>query len=685
MRKRLKISTNARVLENAILVSIMLFLFNLLFPIHDSTLLFICEEILVFLTVYFCYNYIFRFINSKSDSPFSLVLNAGILAALIFFIVSVIKALLSTSESGNEAGFFNSLFSVLITFVFIGAIVYIFATFRELFFLRQKKDPSIYFDTMLVFFALSYFSNILVKFDPALVYPNEAFSVVTVVLIFLNSLRVSWIAFLTKRQKYYLLIISIVLSILFGMNYAIVSDIKNNIVSQLLYSFSPGLHTFINLLMIYGTINFGVIFFTTLFHLPTAEAFDHKVEEVSSLMDLTKLITQVFDFKELAETITSSTTKICNTDSAWLLTNVNDKIELNSVHNIGYVEADKITKAILEIGENEIFDVTIIQPETIHPLMINEENTFNFKSIAVAPLKVHNSINGYLFTARLHDSNFNADEIKSIGAFADFASVAMENAKLIKESIEKERLEKEFDVARDIQRKILPTSIPSSDRLDISALFVPAFEVGGDYYDFFELDEDRLGFVVADVSGKGISAAFIMAEVKGIFESLSKIIFNPRELLINVNDILKNSLDKKNFVTAIYGIINKKTGVLNFARAGHTPVHICSGEKIQRLQPAGIGLGLDFNAGFAASIKEMEIQLKNNDIVICYSDGIPEAKNNLNDDFGYERLDSSILKNSSMDLDLITSSIMKELTVFSQNHSQHDDITLVIFKWNQNK
>ncbi len=685
MRDRMKILQNSRGLENAILVSIILFLFNLLFPQHDSTVLFICSELLVFLTVYFSYNYIYRFLNSKLDSPFSLVLNAGILAALIFFIVSVVKALLGAPESGKDVGFFNSLFSVLLTFVFIGAIVYIFSTFRELFYLRQKKDPGTYFNTMLVFFTLSYFSNILLKFDPTFDYPKEAFTVVTTVLIFLNSLRVAWIAFLTKKQKYYLLIISIVLSILFGMNYAIVSDIENNIVSRLLYAFSPGLHTFINLLMIYGTINFGVIFFTTLFHLPTAEAFDHKVEEVSSLMDLTKLITQVFDFKELAETITSSTTKICNTDSAWLVTKVDNEIELNSVNNIGYVEADKITKVILEEEDSEIVGVTTIHPETIRIAIKDDVQTFNFKSIAVAPLKVHNNINGYLFTARQNDSTFNTDEIKSIGAFADFASVALENARLIKKSIEKERLEKEFDVARDIQRKILPTIIPTSSQLDISALFVPAFEVGGDYYDFFELDNERLGFVVADVSGKGISAAFIMAEVKGIFESLSKLIFDPRELLINVNNILKSSLDKKNFVTAVYGIINKRRGILNFARAGHTPIHICSGGKIERLQPAGIGLGLDYTTGFAASLKAMEIQLKNNDIVICYSDGIPEAKNNMEEDFGYDKFDNSILTSYNLDLELISKNIMKELTVFSKNHSQHDDITLVIFKWNENK
>jgi len=680
MRNQLKNIARSRGLENAILVSILLFLFNLVFPLHDSNILAIINELLVFFSVFFLFHYVHQFLNSKVDSPLTLVLNAGILAALIFFIVSIANSILGSPDTSRGIGFFNSLFSVLLTFVFIGSIVYIFSTFRELFFLRQKKDLSTFYNTMLIFFALSFFSNILVLFDPSFDYPKDAFYVVTIVLICLNSTRVSWIAFLTKKQKYYLLLISVILSALFGMNFA--TFIDNSIMRQIVYTFSPGLHTLMSLVMIYGTINFGIIFFTTLFHLPTAEAFDRKAEEVSSLMDLTNLITQVFDFKELAETITTITTRVCNSDSAWLVLKEDKNIELSSVHNIGYVDADKITNNLLGSGENDYDSIEIIQFDSI--ISNSDEGEQIFKSIAIAPLKVQKKINGYLFAARQRDNNFDQDEKKAVQAFADYAAVALENAKLIEESIEKERLEKELDVARDIQRKILPSTVPTSDRLEISALFVPAFEVGGDYYDFFELSNDLLGFVVADVSGKGISSAFIMAEVKGIFESLSKIITNPKELLVKANDTLKRSLDKRNFVTAIYGIINKKNGKLNFARAGHTPILLCSGERIESIQPPGIGLGLDYNLAFTSSLKEMEIQLKNNDIIICYSDGIPEAKNHKEEDFGYDRLDTIVLNNREKSLDLISNAVMKELSLFSKNHSQHDDITLVIFKWNQN-
>lgn len=681
INNNLKNITRAKGLENAIVVSILLFLFSLMFPQHDSFLLSTINEVLVFLVLFFVLSYIKPLLSNKTDSPFTLVLNAGILAALIFSVISVSDSLFgSLAEKDANLNIINSLFSIIIIFTFIVAVIYILASFRELFFLRQKKDLGIYFNTMQVFFLLTFFSNLLFKIDKNFDYPYNSFFVVSIVLISLNSLRVAWIAFLVKKQKLYLLLVSTILSILFGLNFALLLS-ETNTIKQIIFTFSPGLYSVLSLTMIYGMIYFGVIFFTTLFHLPTAEAFDRKAQEASSLMDLTKLITQVFDFKELAETVTSITAKVCNSYSAWLVTKKENEYELNSVHNISYVDADKLIKMLLDNEESDLLRVQTFYYDSVSSELRNEMK--EFKSIAIAPLKLHGEINGFLFTARQKDVNFDEDEKKSLQAFADYATVALENAKLLAESIEKERLEKELDVARDIQRKILPDNVPQSNNFKVAALFVPAFEVGGDYYDFFELENDRLGFIVADVSGKGISASFIMAEVKGIFESLSKLILNPRDLLIKVNEILKDSLDKKSFVTVIYGVLNKQSGEINFARAGHPPVLLCSDSRIERLQPGGIGIGLDYTNGFANSLKEMQIVLKNDDILAFYSDGIPEAKNARDDDFGYERFEQIILQNKNKNLDEITNILMHDLTLFSKDHSQHDDITLVLIKWNK--
>lgn len=176
-----------------------------------------------------------------------------------------------------------------------------------------------------------------------------------------------------------------------------------------------------------------------------------------------------------------------------------------------------------------------------------------------------------------------------------------------------------------------------------------------------------------------------MAEVKGIFESLSQMFSSSKELLNKVNDTLKGSLDKKDFVTAIYGIIDNNNNSLNYARAGHTQLMFIRDKQVDLLKPAGMGLGLDFTGNFFDSMVEEEIELKENDMLVLYTDGIPESKNHNNEEFGYERFKEEILTNIDSDLESISNSIMKKVTVYSKDNSQHDDITLVIFRYLNNK
>ena len=427
-----------------------------------------------------------------------------------------------------------------------------------------------------------------------------------------------------------------------------------------------------------------LLFFTPLFHLPTAEAFDRKAEEASSLMDLSKIITEVFDFKELADTVTMLTTQVCGSDAAWLVIRDGDKYELTSVNNIGYVEAERISNLLISEGSISDNQVITFDRKLIKIKIKTDVRTFDFKALAIAPLNVHDENKGFLFTGRKQYFGFDEDEKNSVEAFADFAAVALENAKLIEESIEKERLESELNAAREIQYKILPTETPSDSKLKISALFIPAFEVGGDYYDFFNIGDNKLGFVIADVSGKGIQAAFIMAEVKGIFESLSRLIHSPGELLTRANDILRDSLDKKSFVTAVYGVFDKNENKLIFARAGHVPVYVCRNGKVEKLVPPGIGLGLDHSDTFKANLKEMEIELNNNDIVALYTDGITESKNIDQEEFGDVRFEKVLCENFNADVDQLSNEIMKRVTTFSEKNIQHDDITLVLVKWFNN-
>jgi serine phosphatase RsbU (regulator of sigma subunit) len=663
--------------------AIILFFFKLFFSSNDTFFFRVLNEIFVILTAAFFILYMFDFIRAKKINPLSLIMNIGILNAIIFALITFSDPILNwifgnVKERLTKPDLIISLISFLYGLVFISSVSYIFFTFKELYFLKQKKNVSTYFNTMIIFFVLASFASVLQPF-PDLNYIKTTFIIISVILIIINSIRISWIAFLVKKEKVSLLVLSIVIFILFIVNLANSSD--SHLHSQVLLNFSTSLNQFMNLIMIYGIIYFGILFFTTLFHIPTAEAYDRKTQEISSLQYFSKLITQVLDFKELSETVTEIAIKVCNSDASWIIWIDNNETKTLAKKNISILDTNLLSGYIL----SEIKKTTGSKTVFINLNRFEDKDKLaeKFSSFAVSPVKTHNEIKGYLVAAKKNDFIFDDEDRDAMDTFSDYASIAIENSRLLKESIEKERLEKEFDVAREIQRKILPSKNPELANLKISSVFIPAFEVGGDYYDFFELNDDKFGFVIADVSGKGISAAFIMAELKGIFESLSKTIETPKEILVKANEILHRTLDRKSFVSAAYGVIDIKKETLSISRAGHCPVLLIRNKVVRNIRPSGIGLGLNFTDHFVNTLDEFQVKLEEDDLIVLYTDGITEAKNIDLDDFGNVEFEKILLDNCDKYVDEISNKVIREVTLFSRNISQHDDITLVILKWKQ--
>jgi serine phosphatase RsbU (regulator of sigma subunit) len=664
---------------------LLLFVYKLFFFSSTTIISSAINEIIVALTTVSLILSLSDVVHNQRFNPMSLVMNVGILAAVLFFLINFSNFILTKfnnlgSESVSDLGLLDNVISFIYSLIIIGITSYIFLVFKELFFLKQKKNVSTIFNTMAVFFILACLSTVLSK-QNELSYIKDTFFIISILLIIISSIRISWMAFIVKKEKVALLIISIVISVLFIINLS--KGGENNSHVEALTNFSSSLYMFLKLIMIYGAIYFNVLFFTTLFHLPTAEAFDRKAQEVNFLQYFSKLITESFDFDELAETVTDMTIKVCNAHSSWIIWKENGEFQPLANKNIGFVDSNIITKYLLEYIKRKnpasAFFINIKRLEDKSQL------SEDFSFVAAAPLKAHNEIKGYIVATKKSDLVFDDDDANAMDTFSDYASLAIENSKLLEESIEKERLEKELDVAREIQRKILPNSSPEINNLFISSTFIPAFEVGGDYYDFFKMKDDKFGFVIADVSGKGISAAFIMAEVKGIFESLTKVVERPKEILIKANEILERTLDRHNFVSAAYGIIDLNTGVLNVARAGHCPIIFVRNKVVKNIRPSGIGLGLNFDMHFANSLKEEEIKLMPNDLIVLYTDGITEAQDINLEEFGSERLETILIDNYSKKVDEIAEKVIREVTLFSQHKAQHDDITLVILKWKENK
>lgn len=665
------------------LLAFSIILFRVLFFSRESLLFLIINDLIVIPLSAVIILVIIRKIKRSGAQPSALVLNSGIIVAFVFLVLLFSKPVfislsLNSDSLSSNLNFYQNITLSLYSLMFLVLTSYWFATIKELYFYRRYRSEHTYFYLMIVFIVLTSVSSVVIR-DEEYGYVKDTFKIITLILIVFNSLKISWIAFISKKEKISLLIQSIIISILFSLNYSISS--VNSFNGKLLADFSPSFYTFYTLILLYGGIYFAVLFFTTLFHIPTAEAYDRKAKEVSSLQYFSKLINEVLDFDDLAETITDLVTKVSGADSAWIIIENNNESKTIANKNIAYVDADLINKFLLRSGVcGRIAETKICSLSKYEDRARLSEK---FGSIAITPLKSIDNQKRYLITARKNDLIFFEEDKTAINTFADYASIAIENSLLLEQSIEKQRLEKELDVARDIQKRILPVKNPVVKNLSISTFFTPAFEVGGDYYDFFEIDSNKLGFVIADVSGKGISAAFIMAEIKGIFNSLSKMIDTPKQILEKVNEILLQRLTKKDFVSALYGIIDSEKEELTFARAGHCPAILIRNSKIQTFKTSGIGLGLTNSFDFNNHLEEITINLKDDDTLAFYTDGITESKNDKLEDFGEEHFSNILIEHSDKSVNEIADEVIKEVSLFSRSHHQYDDITLIILKWNK--
>ncbi len=269
-----------------------------------------------------------------------------------------------------------------------------------------------------------------------------------------------------------------------------------------------------------------------------------------------------------------------------------------------------------------------------------------------------------------------------------FNSMTTSIEDLLRQAAEKKRLEEELRIAHEIQMSLLPQGPLVMPGLSVNALCVPAREVGGDYYDFFPLDDDRVGMLVADVSGKGTSAALYMAELKGLMLSLSQIHTSPRELLISANRIISAHLDARSFITMTYAIVDRRKGIMTYARAGHTPlIHVPGPGALSRtariLAPDGLVLGLkidDAGPMFDRLLEEETISLREGDLYVFFTDGISEAMNVADDCFGETRLGRLVETHADLPPDQLRERVLREVEAFVGDAPQHDDMTMILLR-----
>jgi sigma-B regulation protein RsbU (phosphoserine phosphatase) len=301
-------------------------------------------------------------------------------------------------------------------------------------------------------------------------------------------------------------------------------------------------------------------------------------------------------------------------------------------------------------------------------------------SMMVSPLRYAGKDIGVLAVARLPDAEtFSDNDFAVFRSVAEQSSFAIGNARVHREANEKKEIEGELRNAREVQRVLLPQEDPVVAGFRVNGTNLPAKIISGDYYDYIDLPDGKLGVVVADVSGKGVSAGLLMAMCRSLLRAVSLGNASPSSVLSAVNRYLFPDIREDMFISLIYGILDPTDGSLTFARAGHEPALIfrkASGE-VEISKPKGLAVGIDAGNVFERVTVDERITLSSGDCVLLYTDGVKEALNASEEEFGLERLSATFRDAARLGAEAVVKQVLEEVKSFTGSGSQMDDVTVV--------
>ncbi len=301
------------------------------------------------------------------------------------------------------------------------------------------------------------------------------------------------------------------------------------------------------------------------------------------------------------------------------------------------------------------------------------------RSVLCVPLLLKGAVIGVIYVDnRLQAGIFGHDDLELLGAISSNAAIAIENARLYQVAVEKGRLERELQVAREVQLSLIPRRLPEIAGWEFAAYWEPAREVSGDFYDFILTDLSRFSVVIADVSDKGMGAALFMALTRSIVRASAAASIVPNQCITQANRLICADAGNGMFVTLFYAQFDPDLGACEFVNAGHNPplLYDSRQNELVELTRTGIALGVDDSLQF----KQGAVRLAPGDSVLLYTDGVTEATNAKDQEFGVERLRRIVEANGRAPAPTTIRMIQESLSEFVGSAPQHDDITVVAIK-----
>src|SRR5437868_4853433 len=417
------------------------------------------------------------------------------------------------------------------------------------------------------------------------------------------------------------------------------------------------------------------------------------VDKLRMLLDITRTISRSLDLDEVLNLVMDTLDSLIPYDAAgiylvkcsrpfteWEENTLDETCVFHTQAVRGY-EIDDLQELHLKMGEGLIGHVAVTgKPYVSHdvhnnPRYINGRPRTN--SEMVAPIISNNEVIG-VFDLESDELNaYSNDDMEVLMLLASQVAIIIEKVMLHDQLIEKKRLETQLEVARQVQLELLPAHDPELEGFDISAYNFPTEEVSGDYYDWVRIYDDQIGVVIADVSGKGVPAALLMAFLRAGLRAATHIGYAPHISMSKVNYLLWESIERNQFVTAFYGILDATNHTIAYSNAGHNPALLMDKDGTARFEErGGVPLGMFRDTRYYEYFETIEP----GQMLVLYTDGVTEAMNSAGEEYGRERLVDAVRQARELTAHEIIDFVHRDVIEWTEGLGAHDDVTFFIIK-----
>jgi phosphoserine phosphatase RsbU/P len=417
-----------------------------------------------------------------------------------------------------------------------------------------------------------------------------------------------------------------------------------------------------------------------------ASQYQKTIKQLSALFEATRLLNSTLDLAELLELILKIARAEVNADRGTVFLVDKERQQIWSIVAMGLEKqeirlpfgkgvAGTVAASGDPINVEDAYQLTCFDPST------DQKTGYRTKSLLCLPIRHKggdSEIVGVIQLLNQKTGRFSAEDQDFLEKLSGHMAMALENARLHRAALEKQRMERELEMARGIQRSLLPDAPPEIPGYELAVSNTPCFEVGGDYYDFLSLGPQTLLLVIADVEGKGVSSALVMSNLQATLRALVTHLHSLEVLALSLNEMICNDTKSKKFLSIFLGLLDTRRNGLHYINAGHVPPVIVSGEtgEYQLLQAGGTVVGLFPDSEYARG----SAKLKPGDILVLCTDGITEPCNLEEEEFGSERLADCVSRNRHKTAEQIIEAVHAEVNAFSFGGVHTDDKVLMLLK-----